>query len=211
MYRFLFSVSKGNVCLRNDDVHSFTTHLQTCSNSWSTGWRLASRRMTRSSDDHWNQGCGTPVPGYWGQLPKFAVQPQSVQTHHRQLSARLLSGHHRWICRRGGPVPRHLRWMERGGPACQKRWNVPHALGALDKNHVAIKCPIKSGSYYYNYKVFYSIVLMSLPSDDEDTPTSSLRTTHSHFVPTWWNLTPPEAWPDDRQCTITAYQEDVGL
>ena len=40
-------------------------------------------------------GCGTPATGYWGQLPKFAVQLQSVQTHHHQLSVRCLSGHHR--------------------------------------------------------------------------------------------------------------------
>ncbi|VDH90220.1 Hypothetical predicted protein, partial [Mytilus galloprovincialis] len=64
------------------------------------------------------------------------------------------------------PFPSTMDDWKRIAEGFMEKWNFPHALGALDGKHVAYKCPPGSGSTYFNYKKFYSIVLLALVDSD---------------------------------------------
>ena len=43
----------------------------------------------------------------------------------------------------------------------QDLWQLPHCLGALDGKHFNMKKPPHSGSAFFNYRKFFSLVLMA--------------------------------------------------
>ncbi|KAJ8881913.1 hypothetical protein PR048_018399 [Dryococelus australis] len=63
------------------------------------------------------------------------------------------------------PEPTMQSWLDRTEKFPVK-WNFPNAIGSIDGKHVRILCPTKSGPLFFNYKNYYSIVLLAIVDAD---------------------------------------------
>lgn len=59
------------------------------------------------------------------------------------------------------PTPTKETW-EMAAAQYERVANFPHCIGAVDGKHVRLVCPAESGSMFFNYKDYYSIVLMAI-------------------------------------------------
>ena len=44
----------------------------------------------------------------------------------------------------------------------ERRWNFPNCIGAIDGKHIRLRNPSHGGSHFFNYKRFYSMVLLAV-------------------------------------------------
>ena len=63
------------------------------------------------------------------------------------------------------PVPSKVEWHTIADDIFV-RWNFPNCIWAIGGKHIMIQCPFNSGSLFYNYKSYFSIVLLAVTSAD---------------------------------------------
>lgn len=61
--------------------------------------------------------------------------------------------------------PSYATWMH-SEEIFRNKWNFPFCVGAIDGKHVRIKCPWNSGSRHYNYKGYFSVVVLAVVGGD---------------------------------------------
>ena len=59
-------------------------------------------------------------------------------------------------------VPESVEEWKEIAKGFENRWNMPHCTGAVDGKHIRIRNPANGGSKYFNYKKFFSIVLLGV-------------------------------------------------
>lgn len=88
---------------------------------------------------------------------QFRVSHQYISTIVREVSSAVRSQ----LLAEALPAPTTEALEENERKFCQ-RWNYPNCVGAIDGKHVRIVCPANTGSAHFNYKDFFSTVLLAI-------------------------------------------------
>lgn len=63
------------------------------------------------------------------------------------------------------PEPDEEKWSK-VAEGFFNQWQFPNCVGAIDGKHIRIQAPSNSGSYWWNYKKYFSIVLLAICDAD---------------------------------------------
>lgn len=88
---------------------------------------------------------------------QFRVSQPTISGIMRELSA-VIWKHLKGIC---FPEFTEQFWLQTAAEYYEKT-NFPNCIGAIDGKHVRVKKPTESGSLYFNYKNYFSIVIMAI-------------------------------------------------
>nr|XP_053618113.1 uncharacterized protein LOC128679722 [Plodia interpunctella] len=91
----------------------------------------------------------------------FKVSPQIISYIIPEVCQAIIDGLSEYV-----KIPRTSNEWKKVANRYLDRWNVPNCLGSMDGKHVKIQCPPRSGSEYFNYKSYFSIVLFALVDAD---------------------------------------------
>ena len=115
----------------------------------------------------WSETCPHSAASCrWDQVSLNVLWVEGASQFHIPAHPKSVPGHHWWEQVWGDECPTTPEEWRAISDNFAERWNFPHTCGALDGNHVNCKCPPNSGSLYYNYKGFYSVVLVALVDAD---------------------------------------------
>ena len=59
-------------------------------------------------------------------------------------------------------MPNNAQQWEAIATDFEQLWNYPNCIGALDGKRILLQAPINSGSFFYDYKQQFSLILMAL-------------------------------------------------
>uniref|UniRef100_A0A915DU80 DDE Tnp4 domain-containing protein n=1 Tax=Ditylenchus dipsaci TaxID=166011 RepID=A0A915DU80_9BILA len=96
-------------------------------------------------------------PTYSAVAPQFVIGDSTVHDICKEVSEAIVTAMQTEYL----PTPTRQTW-ERSAERFNRLRQFPKTLGAIDKKHIAIVKPEHSGAAFFNYKKFYSIVLLAI-------------------------------------------------